>query len=176
MSGQLVDVTSGQVTELVSSLTLDGTFSANFDTDPKVKTALKKAIADNLPGISEDYVFITSVSTASGGRRLSAMGRRLATATCNYKVIIPASYTGAIPTASTLQNSQTALTSSINQRMTEQGVSGVTVNGVTANAMTTTVIGAPQGTSGDARRSFSVCFFAYFSALIAFTLSGRSLQ
>jgi hypothetical protein len=125
-----------------TKLTLDSV-PADFATNPQVKTALSKAIADSIPGIDAEHVTITEIVAA---RRLGAVKpstpRKLTgDVTVKYTINVPSTYTGGTMTASTIN--PTTLKNNINTQLQAEGIS------VTVTALEVTSLqSVPAATNG----------------------------
>jgi hypothetical protein len=165
---------AAQARSVTGSLRVTVSDPTTFASNASVRTALQQAIADNLDGIDSSMVAITSVAAA---RRLSDVdqaARRLQSGDVhvNYQITIPASASNvALPDTTTLQNAQSNIKDSLNTRLVQNGVTGITVSNVVANAVataaaTTTVNSDTSGAYGVLVSGLPVASLSLISSLL----------
>jgi hypothetical protein len=91
-----------------------------FLSDPKVKTALKKTIAENIDNVEPDMVEITDIKLA-GDRRLHSEARRLASSVeVDYKVTLPRGQSAAAAETQLKEVGADALKASLTTALAEE--------------------------------------------------------
>jgi len=117
---------SGSFTIKVSNATL-------FKTEPKVKDALREAIADTIAGVEKDHVHITLITN---GRRLAAHGDA-GTVKIEFDVVMPGTFKGDINPSSMVP---ATLMKAINTRVAAAGMTATVTEApaVTGSAPATT--------------------------------------
>jgi hypothetical protein len=142
-----------------TKLTLDSV-PADFATNPQVKTALSKAIADSIPGIDAEHVTITEIVAARrlGAVKQSTPRKLTGDVTVKYTINVPSTYTGGTMTASTID--PTTLKNNINTQLQAEGVSATvtalevtSLQSVPADTSSPTITKAPSPSPGTASDS-----------------------
>jgi hypothetical protein len=183
-SAEIVDVQVGSSEEIRGnfSLTMASQADAQAATeDPNFKLAMSSSIATTV-AVPEKLVYINSMNVEQGSRRLGlGAARRLQAGTykvvVDYVIIIPPTYTGVAPTASTIAAIDTnVFVAAINTELQEKGVvlngNPIQITGMDPIVAPTssTVTGTPEAGTGGARRQAGM-----FAAIVAVAMAALML-
>jgi hypothetical protein len=175
MTSALVDVQTGSATEVEQSVSLKGMTQADaiaFTTSAAAKgvmvTSIVASFADSK--ITAQNVIITKLEAKETATRRLGEGRRLSgwQVDCNYKILLPADYTGQITKDSV--NVETLKNTVVSEYQEETG-NTITVGTVDVSEPVTTTVTDAGATTGAAHRTMGHCLLSFFA--LALALAGQ---